>query len=303
METVGFIGLGIMGSGMAANIQKAGYPLVVYDVREEATRPFLDKGARLAGSPAEVARLSDVVFTSLPGPKEVEEVASGSEGLLQGIKEGGVYIDLSTSSPTLIRQLEPKFRTKGAYVLDAPVSGGKKGADSGTLAVIVGGDPEVYNRVKPMLDTIGDKAFYAGTIGAGSICKLVHEMIAHSVREAFAEGFTVGVKAGVDPESIWECVRRGGVGRLRDIHEGFPRTVFKGSFEPPSFALKLARKDIGLAVELAHEYDVPIPIAELAERRKVQAVERGWGDKDDQITFLLQEELAGVQVRAPDLVP
>ena len=140
METVGFIGLGNMGGGMSNNIQKAGYPMVVYDLREEVIKPLLDGGARLAGSPAEVARLSDVTFTSLPGPREVEAVATGAEGVLEGIASGGIYVDLSTSRPTLIREIEPKFRAKGAHVLDAPVSGGKSGAQSRNLAVMVGGE-------------------------------------------------------------------------------------------------------------------------------------------------------------------
>ena len=198
METVGFIGLGNMGAGMAANIQKAGYPMVVHDVREGATRPFLELGARLATSPEEMARLCDVTFTSLPGPAEVEEVFIGPDGLLQGVEEGRIYVDLSTSRPTLIRQIEPLFRQKGAYILDAPVSGGKSGAASGNLAVMVGGDPEVYKRIKPILDSFGDKVFYAGGIGAGSVAKLVHNMISHGVRQAIAEGLTLGVKAGVD---------------------------------------------------------------------------------------------------------
>ena len=141
METIGFIGLGNMGGGMSANIQRAGYPMVVYDLREEVTRPLLEGGARLANSPSEVAHLSDVTFTSLPGPKEVEAVATGPEGILEGIRPGGVYVDLSSSRPTLIRQLEPVFRQKGVHVLDAPVSGGKSGAASGNLAVMVGGRP------------------------------------------------------------------------------------------------------------------------------------------------------------------
>src|SRR6266702_8585561 len=140
METVGFIGLGNMGMGMGGNIQKADYPMVVFDIRDSAMQPFVKNGARSASSPAEVARLSDVVFTSLPGPKEVEEVATGAGGVLEGIKPGGIYVDLSTSRPTLIRRIEPIFRQKGAHVLDAPVSGGKSGAATRNLAVMVGGE-------------------------------------------------------------------------------------------------------------------------------------------------------------------
>ena len=303
METIGFIGLGNMGAGMANNIQEAGYPMVVYDVREEATRPFLEAGARLASSPADMAARCDVTFTSLPGPKEVEEVGIGGQGILEGIKAGGVYIDLSTSRPTLIRQIEPMFRQKGAHVLDAPVSGGKTGAVSGNLAVMVGGDREVYDRVKPILDSFGDKVFYAGAIGAGSVAKLVHNMIGHGVQQAIAEGMTLGVKAGVETQALWECVRRGALGRMSYLHERLPLIVFRGQYDPPQFALALARKDIGLATELAREYDVPMPIAAIAEQIAIQGVRRGWGGWDAAATFALQEEAAGVEVRAPEVDP
>ncbi len=288
---------------MAANIQKAGYPMVVYDLREEATRPFLENGARLANSPSEIAGLCDVVLTSLPGPREVEEVAVGREGLLEAIKPGAIFIELSTSRPTLIREIEPRFRQKGAHVLDAPISGGKTGAASGNLAVMVGGEREVFDRMKPLLDSFGDKVFYAGEIGAGSVAKLVHNMIGHGVKQAIAEGMTLGVKAGVDAEALWECVRRGSLGRMRVLHEGIAKTMFRGEYEPPSFALALSRKDIGLATELGREFNVPMPVANLAEQIVVQALNRGWGDLDSSATFMLQEESAGVEVRAPHVDP
>ncbi len=303
METVGFIGLGNMGGGMSANIQRAGYPMVVYDLREEAAKPLLEGGARLANSPAEVASLCDITLTSLPGPQEVESVSTGPEGVLEGMKLGGIYIDLSTSRPTLIREIEPKFRQKGCHVLDAPVSGGKSGAASGNLAVMVGGEREIFDRVKPILDSFGDKVFYAGSIGAGSVAKLVHNMIGHGVRQAIAEGLTLGVKAGVDAEALWECVRRGSLGRMSGLHEGIARTVFTGEFDPPSFALELSRKDIGLATDLGREFNVPMPVANLAEQIAIQGMNRGWGGRDSSVTFLLQEEQAGVEVRAAGVDP
>jgi 3-hydroxyisobutyrate dehydrogenase len=247
-----------------------------------------------------VARQSEVTITSLPGPPEVEAVAAG---LLDGIAPGAVWIDTSTSRPTLIRTLEPRFRARGAHVLDAPVSGGKTGAESRNLAVMVGGDRAVFDRVKPVLDAFGDKVFYAGAIGAGSVAKLVHNMIGHSVRQALAEGLTLGVKAGVEAEALWECVRRGALGRMHYLHEGLPRTVFRGQYAPPMFALSLARKDIGLATELAHEYDVPMPMTTLAEQIAMEAMNRGWGDQDNNVVFRLQEEAAGVEVRAPQVDP
>jgi 3-hydroxyisobutyrate dehydrogenase len=303
MESIGFIGLGNMGGGMSLNIQKAGYPVVVYDLREEAARPLLEGGAKLANSPAEVSSLSDITFTSLPGPKEVEAVATGPEGVLEGIRPGSIYVDLSSSRPTLIRELEPIFRQKGAHVLDAPVSGGKSGAASGNLAVMVGGNREVFESIKPVLDSFGDKVFYAGGIGAGSICKLVHNMIGHSVRQAIAEGLTLGVKAGVEPEAVWECMRRGSLGRMRVLHEGLVRSMFRGEYEPASFALNLAYKDISLATELAREYDVPMPMTTLAEQIALQAMNRGWGDQDSSVTVVLQEEQSNQEVRAPHIDP
>lgn len=298
METVGFIGLGNMGSGMSQNIQKAGYPMVVYDVREEMTKPLLENGAALGSSPADVASRCNVVFTSLPGPKEVEMVSKNQEGILEGIQAGTIYIDLSTSRPTLIRELEPIYRAKGAYVLDAPVSGGKTGAASGNLAVMVGGDKEIFEKVKPLLDSFGDKVAYCGEIGAGTIAKLVHNMIGHGVRQAIVEGLTLGVKAGVETEALWEAIRRGSLGRMRVLHEGLPRMAFTGNYEPASFALQLAHKDIALATELGREYNVPMPIANLAEQISVQCLNRGWATLDSSITTVLQEEAAGVELRA-----
>jgi len=303
METVGFIGLGNMGGGMSVNIQKAGYPMVVYDLREEAAKPLLEGGARLANSPAEVASLCDITLTSLPGPREVESVSTGPEGVLEGMKPGGIFIDLSTSRPTLIREIEPRFRQKGCHVLDAPVSGGKSGAASGNLAVMVGGEREIFDRVKPILDAFGDKVFYAGEIGAGSVAKLVHNMIGHGVRQAIAEGLTLGVKAGVEAEALWECIRRGSLGRMSGLHEGIARTVFQGEFDPASFALELSRKDIGLATDLGREFNVPMPVANLAEQIAIQGMNRGWGGRDSSVTFLLQEEQAGVEVRATGVDP
>src|SRR5262245_3468076 len=254
-----------MGGGMAGNLLAAGYPLVVHDVRPDVVRGFAARGARSVGSLAELARLADVTLTSLPGPPEVEAVATGPGGLLEGMGAGCVWVDTSTSRPTLIRRLEPRFRDRGIHVLDAPVSGGKTGAATRNLAVTRGGAHPVYGRVKPILDAIGDKVFYAGAVGAGCVCKLVHNMVGHSVRQAIAEALTLGVKAGVDAESVWECVRRGALGRMHYLHEGLPKTVFRGEYDPPMFALALARKDIGLATELARELDVPMPMTNCAE--------------------------------------
>jgi 3-hydroxyisobutyrate dehydrogenase-like beta-hydroxyacid dehydrogenase len=162
MLRIGFIGLGNMGQSMAKNIQKAGYPMVVCDVREEAKKDLISKGAQSAGTPSEVATLCDIVFTSLPGPVEVEEVALGKNGLMEGIHNGSVYVDLSTNRPALVRKIAAIFKEKGADVLDAPVSGGVPGAASGNLAIMVGGDKVVFDKIKPVFDSFVIRLSTAG---------------------------------------------------------------------------------------------------------------------------------------------
>jgi 3-hydroxyisobutyrate dehydrogenase-like beta-hydroxyacid dehydrogenase len=214
-----------------------------------------------------------------------------------------MYVDLSTSRPTLIRQIEPVFRQKGASVVDAPVSGGKTGAATRHVAVMVGGERATSERLKPIFEAFGDTVFSAGRIGAGSVCRLVHTMIGHDIRQAIAEGLTLGVKAEVEPEALWACVRRGAVGRMSGLHEGLPRSVFCGTFEPASVVLALSRKDIALATALGREYHVSMPDANLAEPIVIEVMNRGWDHEDRSVTFRLQEEAAGVQVRAPAVDP
>ena len=304
METVGFIGLGNMGGPVAGHIQRAGYPMVVYDLRVEATRSFRERGAAVAGSAAELARLSDVIITALPMPKDVEQVACGANGILDGIKSGSVYIDISTNPPSLIRKLAPLFRAKGSFVLDAPVASGQPGAERGIHEVMVGGEHEIFARVKPILTAFGDQVLYAGPLGSGSICKLMHQMIGSVVSQAIAEGLTLGVKAGVDPKTLWECVRRGMLGRMHVLHYQVPQTVFRGQFETDTFPLKLLRKDVGLATALGRELSVPLPLTNAAEQKLIEGLNRGLGDKSGYtVTFLLQEEAAQVQVRAAGVDP
>ena len=171
---VGFIGLGLMGNHMATNVQKGGHDLVVHDLRPEAAKPHLSAGAKWADSPKQVAEASEVVFTSLPTPPDVEAVALGESGILAGLPRGKAYFDLSTNSPTVVRRISKTFAERGVHMLDAPVSGGPRGAKSGKLAIWVGGDEEVFKRHKPVLDSMSDQPTYIGPIGAGSIAKLVH---------------------------------------------------------------------------------------------------------------------------------
>ena len=296
---VGFIGLGTMGADMASNAQKGGYDLVVHDVRREAATLHVEAGAVWADTPRQLAEESEVIFTSLPGPMEVEAVALGEDGIKDGIGRGKVYFDLSTSSPTLIRRIHQVMGQQGAHVLDAPVSGGPEGARTRNLAIWVGGDELIYERYKPVLDSIGDKAYYVGPIGSGSIAKLVHNCAGYIFQGAIAEVFTMGVKAGVEPLALWQAVRKGAQGR-RGPFERMPDHLLPGKFDPPDFALRLARKDVDLAVALGREYDVPMRLANLMLQEMTEALNRGWGDRDSRVAMLLQEERAGVQVRVPE---
>jgi 3-hydroxyisobutyrate dehydrogenase len=292
---VGFIGLGTMGGKMAANLQKAGYRLVVHDVRRDAAAPHLAAGAAWAETPRHVAQAAEVVFTSLPGPAEVETVVWGEAGLLAGIGSEGAYFDLSTNSPAVVRRLHAAFAERKAHMLDAPVSGGPRGAASGKLAIWVGGERSIFDRYKPVLDAIGDQARYVGPIGAASVAKLVHNCLGYMLNRAMSEVFTLGVKAGVEPLALWEAVRQGALGRTRTF-DVVLNHFLPGVYDPPDFALRLAHKDVSLATELARELRVPMPMANLALDELTTALNRGWGERDSRAAMLLQEERAGVHI-------
>ena len=296
---VGFIGLGTMGGSMAYNTLKAGHEMLVHDIRREAATRHLEDGATWADTPEQVAHASEVVFTSLPGPIEVEAVALGDEGLLQGMSPGTAYFDLSTNSPTVVRRIQQAFAVRGVHMLDAPVSGGPRGAQSRNLAVWVGGDREVYERYRTVLEAFGDKPYYVGPIGCGSVAKLVHNCSGYIFQTALAEVFTMGVKAGVEPLALWQAVRRGALGR-RGPFEGLAEHLLPGNFDPPDFALRLARKDVDLAVAVGREHDVPMRLANLALAELTEAINRGWEGRDSRVAMLLQEERAGVEVRVPE---
>jgi len=296
---VGFIGLGTMGRHMASNLIKAGHEVTVHDVRREAAGPHVEAGARWADSARAVAEASEVVFTSLPEPKDVEAVALDEKtGLLPGLAAGKAFFDLSTNSPTVVRRLHAIFKARGVHMFDAPVSGGPRGAESRRLALWIGGDEEAFQRYKPVVDAIGDQAYYVGPIGAGSVAKLVHNCAGYVVQTALAEVFTMGVKAGVDPLTIWKAVRQGAGGRRRTF-DGLADQFLPGTYDPPAFALRLAHKDVSLATALGREHKVPMRLANITLEEMTEALNRGWGDRDSRVAMLLQEERAGVEIKVP----
>ena len=293
---IGFIGLGTMGASFATNLLKAGYDLVVHDVSEQVAQAHLNAGATWAPTPRALAEMTDVIMTSLPGPPEVEAVALDREsGLLAGLREGAVYFDLSTNAPTLVRRIHDHFAARNAHVLDAPVSGGPKGAASGKLAIWVGGDEAVFEANRACLDALGDQVKLIGPIGSGAIAKLVHNSAGYAIQCAIAEVFSAGVKAGVPPLALWDAIRQGARGRVRTF-DSLADHFLINHYDPPDFALKLAHKDISLACELGRDMGVPMRLTNLAQQEMREALNRGWDDRDSRSYLLLQLERAGIAI-------
>jgi len=243
---IGFIGLGMMGAGMASNLQAAGHDLVVHDLTRQAASRHLAAGATWADSPRAVAQACDIVFTSLPTPRDVQAVGTGEAGLIEGFRRGAAWFDLSTNAVDVVRSLHARFAEAGVGFLDAPVSGGPKGAASGRLAIWVGGDKPAFDTYATILSAMGDQARYIGPIGAGSIAKLVHNASSAAVNVVLSEVFTMGIKAGVEPLALFEAVRQGASGRNR-MFDRLADHFLTGSYDPADFALRLLHKDVSLA--------------------------------------------------------
>lgn len=268
-----------MGGGMAGRLADAGFPLVVRDVDRQSGAALLDKGARWAASPREVAESSDIVCTSLPGPREAEEVFLGADGIVSGAHSALTCIDFSTN---------------------APVSGGVEGARTGKLTVLIGGDEAALARCGPVLDVLASTVLHVGAVGAASICKVLHNCAVFCTNLAMMECLTVGVKAGVSAATLIEVFQKSGLGRNLDLQIAMPATLFRGNFEP-RFLMSTALKDMGLATELARQCGAPMELADICEREMAEAVERGWGGKDNTIFLTLREERTGAQVRLAKL--
>lgn len=292
---VGFIGIGTMGGHMAYNLCKAEYEVMVNDLNRDLSKRHVEVGATWADSVKEIALKNDVIMTSLPGPKEVQAVALGPDGLLANMKPGQVWFDLSTNSVTVVRALHAEFAKKGIQMLDAPVSGGPKGAKSGKMALLVGGDKATFDKYRKVLDAIGDQIFYIGNSGDGTVAKLVHNAAGYAVQAAIAELMTMGVKAGVDPVQLWAAIRQCSLGRQRTF-DRMGNQFMQNKFDPPDFALKLAHKDVTLATELAREIGVPMKMAALTHAEMTEALNRGWGNLDSRSFLMLQKERAGVKI-------
>ncbi len=291
---VGFIGLGIMGQPMALNVLRAGYPLTVWNRTPSKADPLLAEGAAWADSPADVARASDVVITIVSDTPDVEEVILGPRGIIHGARPGMVVIDMSTISPHATMRIAQKLAEKGVEMLDAPVSGGDIGAREGTLSIMVGGKPEVFERCLPIFRAMGRRITHVGPNGAGQFTKLVNQIIVVGNTLAMAEGLVFAAKAGLDLEKVLEAVSAGAAGSWMLSNRG-PQ-IIRGDFRP-GFTVRLQQKDVRLVLEAAREMSVPLPGTALIHELYHAVEARGLAEEGNHALVKALEWLAGVEAR------
>jgi len=292
-ESVGFIGVGNMGNPMAANVLKASFPMTVFDTNPKATENLIQAGARAARSAREVVERSEIVLTSLPASPDVEAVYLEPGGLVERAKPGTILIDLSSVLPATPRKIEPPAKARGVHFLEAPVSGGVTGARAATLAIMVGGDAAALERARPVLRAIGPNIFHVGAVGAGNTVKAINNMMACVNGLAMMEGLVLGVKAGLDPMTIYEVVKASSGGSK--ALERIPRALIPRNFEP-GFKVALMNKDLETFNTIAKELHVPVSFSNVAQRYEQAALAAGLGEQDTSVALTIIERLAATQV-------
>ncbi len=299
---IGFIGLGVMGSPMTKNILKAGHDVTAYARHPETStvQDAVKAGVKLAPSPRAVAIASEIVITMVTNSRDVEEVVTGPQGVLEGSRKGLIIADMSTIAPSVSRKLAEASKERGVAFLDAPVSGGSQGAINGTLTIMVGGERDIFEKVRPIFEAMGKKEniFYVGPHGAGEVVKLVNNMLVGTISTAVAEALVLGVKAGIDVEMMTKVI---GVstGSNWQLSNQFPLRAFNGSFKP-GFMTDLLHKDLGLALELAAEQQTPVEMTAIARQLFEIARAEGYGREDYTSVLKVLEKIAGVEVRSKE---
>jgi 2-hydroxy-3-oxopropionate reductase len=293
VEKVGFVGLGIMGSAMAGNLLEAGFELVVHNRTRAKAEQFAQHGTRVADSPREVAEVSDITITMLPGPPQIEEVIAGEDGLLEGAREGSLIVDMSTSSPVLARELARSARDKAVGMLDSPVSGGDVGARDGTLSIMVGGEEDDFERARPLFETMGETVVHVGGAGAGQVVKACNQIVVALVIEALAEALVLGSKAGVAPHKVVE-VLAGGLAANR-VLEVKGEKFLSHDFTPGG-KVEYHRKDLRIALAAGREYGATLPVTALVDQMfgVLEARGRGGWDHSALLTVIEEGSLGGV---------
>jgi 2-hydroxy-3-oxopropionate reductase len=288
-ERVGFIGLGIMGMPMARNLMEAGYELTVHNRSPEKAEELGKEGATVAATPREVAEKSDVVITMLPDSPQVREVVAGENGVLEGISEGALLIDMSTISPVVTEELAEALKEKGASMLDAPVSGGDVGAIEGTLSIMVGGEEEDFQRAKPLFETMGKTITHVGPVGAGQVTKAANQVVVALTIEAVSEALVLGSAGGVSPEKILDVLSGGLAGNK--VMEVKREKFLSHKFEP-GFRSELHHKDLGIALAAGREYGVVLPVTAIVDQMLLSMRRKGWGSEDHSALLRIIEDLS-----------
>lgn len=288
-ERIGFIGLGIMGKPMARNLINAGFTLCVHNRSRGSVDELVGEGAAPASSPRAVAENSDIVITMLPDTPDVESAVSGQNGILAGAHEGLLVVDMSTISPVATRRLASELGNRNVRMLDAPVSGGDKGAIAGTLSIMAGGDASDFERVRPVFESLGKTIVHCGEIGSGQIVKACNQIVVALVIEAVSEALVLGSKAGVQPAVILE-VLGGGLAQNRVMELRGP-TMVQHNFQP-GFKARLHRKDLNIILQTAREYGVTLPVSAIVDQMFTNLIENGKGDLDHSALLTVVEEMS-----------
>ena len=292
---VGFIGLGVMGGPMALNILKGGHELTVFDLSREAVERLMRAGAKAAGSPREVGAASEVVVTMLPEPQHVEEVVLGADGVAAGLQPNGVVIDMSTIDPQTSQKVGAELRRRGFDMVDSPVGKTSEHAATGTLTLMVGGEPDVIERVKPVLDCMGNETYLCGGPGMGHAMKITNNLLATTIMAANTEALAIGVKSGLTIDLMIEVMKTT-MAWNNQLAVAMPKKAFKGD-DSPGFMVKLAAKDVRLANELARAQGFEPYVGLGAQRTLERAMEKGFADRDTAALMRIREDELGIRVR------
>ena len=293
MEKIAYIGLGIMGRPMVLNLLRAGYTVRVWARRSEMMEPLVEAGATACSSPADAADNSDIIITNVSDTTDVEQVVLGQNGIIEGAAKGSVVVDMSTISPSVTRAIAERLAERNVEMLDAPVSGGEKGAIDGTLSIMVGGKAAVFERVLPVFDVLGSNIVHIGGHGAGQVTKACNQTVIAQSISAIGEAFILAAAAGVDPAKVREALLGGFAGsKVLDSHGG---RMLVHDFKP-GFKARLHQKDMRIVLETAHELGIALPGASLATQLINALVGSGGGEDDSCAILRLQEQLSGVDV-------
>jgi 2-hydroxy-3-oxopropionate reductase len=288
-ERVGFVGLGIMGKPMATNLMDAGYKLTVHNRSPEKANELGEAGASVANSPKEVAENADIIITMLPDSPQVSEVVAGEEGVLEGITEGSLIVDMSTISPVVTEELSEAVKEKGASMLDAPVSGGDVGAIEGTLSIMVGGEQADFHRAKPLFEAMGKTITHVGPVGAGQVTKAANQVVVALTIEAVCEALVLGSAGGVAPEKILDVLSGGLAGNK--VMEVKREKFLSHRFEPGG-KVEFHRKDLGIALAAGREYGVVLPVTAIVDQMLLAMRKKGWGGEDHSALLRVIEDLS-----------